>query len=68
MKKYFLYKLRRIRIDHSNIFPMKPSEFQISITVASYDEKTAKILTKLLRCRKAHGFETINDINDPQFQ
>ena len=42
MEKYFLYKMRCIRIDLGKIFPMKPSEFKNSISVESYDEKTAE--------------------------
>ena len=34
--------MRCIRIDLSKIFPMEPSEFKNSISVESYDEKTAE--------------------------
>ena len=34
--------MRCIRIDLSKIFPMEPSEFKNSISVDSYDEKTAE--------------------------
>ena len=37
----FLYMIRYILIDLSYIFPMQKSEFKISISVGSYDEKTA---------------------------
>ena len=37
---------------------MQQSEFKISISVESYDEK----LMKLLPCGKAHSFQTIKDI------
>ena len=44
----------------------KLSDFKISISVESYDEKIAENLPKLLRCRKAHNFKTIKDV-DPRF-
>ena len=34
--------MRCIPIDLSKIFPMEPSEFKNSISVKSYDEKTAE--------------------------
>ena len=34
--------MRCIRIDLSKIFPMEPSKFKNSISVESYDEKTAE--------------------------
>ena len=34
--------MRSILIDLSKIFPMEPSELKISISVESYDEKTAE--------------------------
>ena len=45
---------------------MNPSEFKISFLVESYDEKTAENDRNWLRCRKAHGFDNIKDI-DPKF-
>ena len=43
---------------------MEPIDFKISISVESYDEKTAEI-TEILRYRKAHAIKTIKDI-DPK--
>ena len=40
-KIFFLYEMRCIRIDLSKIIPMEPSEFKNSVSVESYDEKTA---------------------------
>ena len=37
---------------------MQQSEFKISDSVERYDEKTDEIL----RCEKAHSFQTIKDI------
>ena len=48
----FVFKKRYILIDLNQIFLMNPSDLKISISVESYDEKTAKKLSKLLRCRK----------------
>ena len=43
--KYFKYifefEIEYILIDLNEMFPMKPSEFKISCSVESYDEKTA---------------------------
>ena len=44
---------------------MEPSDFKISISVESYDAKTAEI-TEILRSRKAHNIKTMKDI-DPKF-
>ena len=44
---------------------MKPSEFEISFKVASYDKKSAGKWPKLLHCQKARSFQTIKDI-DPK--
>ena len=40
---FFKFKIRYIQIDLNQIFKMKPSEFKISISVDSYDEKLLKI-------------------------
>ena len=47
-----------ILIDLKQIFPMKPSEFKIFISVKIYDEKTEEIIA----FGKAHSFQTIKDI------
>ena len=39
------------------------SYFKISISVESYEEKTAENYRKLLHFRKAHSFQTIKDID-----
>ena len=39
--KNFTFKIGYVLIDLNYIFPMRPSEFKISIPVESYDEKTA---------------------------
>ena len=44
---------------------MTPSEFNIPLSVESYDEKTTQKLQKLLRYRKAHSFQATNDIYLP---
>ena len=36
------FKIELILIDLNQIFPMKPSEFEISLLVESYDKKTAE--------------------------
>ena len=41
-KILFEYKIGLILINLNQTFPMKPSEFKISILVESYDEKTAE--------------------------
>ena len=67
MKKIFSkFEIRYILINLHYIFPIKPSEFKIFISVESYGEKTAENLPKLIHYRKAHGFQTIKDI-DPKF-
>ena len=38
---FFKFKLVLILIDVNKIFPMKPSEFEISLLVESYDKKNA---------------------------
>ena len=38
----FQFKIGYILKDLNMIFPMKPSEFKTSISVESYDEKTAE--------------------------
>ena len=43
----------------NKIFTMKPSEFEISLSVESYDKKTAEKLSG----RKVPHFQTIKDIN-----
>ena len=45
---------------------MKPLEFKISVSVESYDEKTAENLQTLLHCRKTLSLQTIIDA-DPKF-
>ena len=46
MKKYFFfYEIMYIQIDQRQIFPMQQSEFKISDSVESYDEKTDEITT-----------------------
>ena len=52
--------------DLNLILNMKPSELKIYFSVKRYDEKTAEKLRILLRCRKAHDFQAIKDIN-PKF-
>ena len=57
---FYGYNLKKIKIgliliDLNQIFRMKPLEFIISLSVESYDKKFGK-LSKLLHCRKAHGF------------
>ena len=37
--KYFTFKIGLILIDLKKIFPMKPSELEISLSVGSDDEK-----------------------------
>jgi len=40
MKKYFFkFKIRFALVDLKGIFPMKPSEFEISYSVDRYDKK-----------------------------
>ena len=47
----------------NEIFPMKSSKFEISDSVKGYDKKkNSQKLTKFQRCRKAHSFQTIKDI------
>ena len=42
-KKYFQkFEIEHILIDLSYVFPVKPSEFKISILVKRYDDKTAE--------------------------
>ena len=41
-KYIFHYEIAYILIDLNLIFPMKQSEFQISISVDGYDEKTSE--------------------------
>ena len=41
---------------------MKPSEFKISSSVASYDEKTADNYRYCYVAEKEHSFQTIKDI------
>ena len=60
---FFPFGIWYILIELNEIFPMKPSEFKISISTESYDEKNYWKLPKLLRCRKSHSFQTIKDIN-----
>ena len=61
---FFLIEKEYILIDLNLIFPTKPSELKIPISVESYDEKTAEKLPKLLCCRKAHSFQSIKDIQN----
>ena len=52
MKKYFSkLKIGLILIDLNQIFPMKPSKFEIFFSVESYDTKTAET------CRNCYGAE-----------
>ena len=44
-KIYFGFKIEYIPIDLNQIISMKQSEFKISISVESYDEKTAETAT-----------------------
>ena len=61
---YFSFEIGYILIDQSELDPsIKPSEFKISISVESYDEKNYWKWPKLLGCRKAHSFQTIKDID-----
>ena len=53
-------------MDLNQIFPIKPSEFQISFLVESCGEKLCLKFPKFLRCLKAHYFQTVKDI-DPTF-
>ena len=65
-KKYHNFFLiwKTVYSDRLNsIFKMKQSEFKISISVESYQEKTVQQVTILLRWRKAHSFQTIRDID-----
>ena len=39
IKLCFKFKIELIQIDLKQIFPMKPSEFEISLSVKSYDKK-----------------------------
>ena len=41
-KIFFQFEIVYILIDLSYIFPVQQSEFKISISVGSYDEKTAE--------------------------
>ena len=41
---------------------MKPSEFKISLSVESYDEKTAEINQNCYVAKKLFSFQTIKDI------
>ena len=45
MKVFILFKIVLTLIDLSQIFPMKPSEFEISFFIKRYDEK--KTLLKI---------------------
>ena len=45
---------------------MKPSEFKISISVQSYDEKTAENYRNYYVAQKVYSFQTIEDI-DPKY-
>ena len=54
-----------ILIDLNWIFLIKPSEFLISLSDESYNEKSAEN-SKLLHCRKAHSIQPIKDI-EPKF-
>ena len=40
----FEFELRYILIDLNYIFPMKPSESKISLSVECYDEKAAEMM------------------------
>ena len=46
---------------------MKPSKFKKSLSVESYDEKTAKNYQNCYVAEKNHNFQTIKDI-DPKFK
>ena len=64
-RKIFVYsEIWYIMTDLNQTFPMKPSELKISISVKSYDGKTAEKYRKglFLRCGKAPSFPTIKDI------
>ena len=41
MKKYFKIQNSINFVDMTQVLPMKPAEFKISLSVESYDEKTA---------------------------
>ena len=55
-KIYFYFKIGLTLIDSKQIFPMKSSELEISLSVESYNDKNFHKLTEFLRCRKAHSF------------
>ena len=60
-KKIFFQVENRVDSDRSEpIFPMKPLEFEISISIKSYDEKATEN-NKIKK--KVHSFQTIKDIN-----
>ena len=44
-----------VLIDLNEMFPMKPSEFEISDSIKSYDKKQPKFQ----RCRKVNSFQNI---------
>ena len=50
----------------NQIFPITLSEFETFISVEIYIEKNCCKWSIWLRCRKAHSFETIRDVN-PKF-
>ena len=52
-------EIRNILIGMKQIFPMKPSEFKIFISVESYDKKNCWKLPKFQQFRKSHSFQTL---------
>ena len=58
MKNSFLkFKIGLILIDLNKIFPMKPSEFEISVPVESSYEKLFEI-AEITTMLKSHSFQT----------
>ena len=54
---FFKFKIRWTLIDLNQIFPMKPLEFEISLSIISFDKKNCRKLLTFLGCRKAPNYQ-----------
>ena len=61
-KVFSKFKARLILINLNKIFPMKPSELEISFSVENYNKKTAESCRNSYVAEKEHNFLTIKTV------
>ena len=59
----FVFYFKKKTFSLKEIFPKKQSEFEIFLSVESYDKKNCRKFAKFLRCQKPNNFQIINDID-----